>query len=92
MEITWDDNKARINFKKHGITFEEASSVLTSTSAITYEDTKSSEQRYVTIGFSVLARLLVVVTCYRDENKLRIISARKANKKERELYEKTVRI
>jgi len=86
--ILWDEKKALKNFKKHGITFEEASTVLLSNSAITFEDPDSiGERRYLSVGFSVKARLLFVVHCERSENEIRIISARKATKREARQYE-----
>ena len=91
MEITWDPVKAEKNIRKHGISFEEAATVLQSSLTITLEDFSSDEQRFVTIGISVKLRTLVVVHTYREETEIRIITARKATKKEQEMYEKRVR-
>lgn len=92
MDITWDHVKAEINFKKHGVSFEEAVTVIQSALTVTVEDdTSPDEQRFVTIGVSVKLRVLMVVHTYRDEEEIRIISTRKATKKEREVYEERVR-
>ncbi|MBF0124227.1 MAG: BrnT family toxin [Magnetococcales bacterium] len=83
---TWDTEKERINFNKHGIHFSTALSVLNDFVSLTREDDDVvGEQRFVTIGLDVLGRTLVVVWTYR-ENEIRLISARKATKKEQEKY------
>src|SRR5260221_8305727 len=65
MDITWDPIKADINLHKHGISFEEAVTVLQSAMTVTTEDDSSSdEQRFVTIGVSVKLRTLMVVHTY----------------------------
>ncbi len=92
MDITWDPIKADINFKKHGVSFEEAATVVQSAMTVTVDDeTSPEEQRFVTIGVSVKLRVLMVVHTYRAEEEIRIISARKATKKEREVYEERIR-
>ena len=91
MDITWDHSKAESNFKKHGISFEEAATVIQSTMTVTIEDHSTDEQRFATIGVSIKLRVLLVVHTYRDESEVRIISARKATKKERQEYEKRIR-
>ncbi len=75
----WDAGKARRNIRKHGVLFEEASTVFDDASAITAEDTSHSrtERRQVTIGRSIRGRLLVVAHTARG-NRIRIISARRA--------------
>lgn len=55
--------------------------------AVTIEDTRHVEQRFVTIGADILGRILVVVYAYSDEEEIRLISARKATPKERRVYE-----
>ena len=90
MIVEWDLRKAEVNLKKHGISFEEAQSVLFAEASIELEDRSHSEVRFIIIGFSKLTRLLTVVYAYKDEDKIRIISARKATKKEAHQYEKRI--
>jgi len=87
----WDPQKAKTNFEKHGITFDEASTVFKDTLSLTIEDPLHSydEERLVLIGMSYKNRLLVVVHTERGES-IRIISARKAVKRERKYYESNV--
>ena len=87
----WDPQKAKNNFEKHGIIFDEASTVFKDTLSLTTEDPLHSydEERLVLIGMSHKNRLLVVVHTEREES-IRIISARKAVKKERKYYESNV--
>lgn len=84
----WDLNKAKNNIRKHGVAFEEASTVFGDSLSITILDPmhSESEERFVTIGSSIRNRILVVVHTDRQDN-IRIISARKANSKERKNYE-----
>jgi len=85
----WDDAKALSNEKKHGVTFEEAQWAFEDKFALTHADERHStyEHRYIQIGLSRLANLLVVV--HTDESDcIRIISARKATKHEAEQYTK----
>lgn len=91
MDITWDPLKADINFKKHGISFEEAATVIQSAMTVTIEDASTDEQRFVTIGMSIKLRVIMVVHTYRDDEEIRIISARKATKKEQAVYEERIR-
>ena len=87
MEIVWDPNKAKINCQKHKIHFSDAESVLFDPYALTVEDIRSEgEQRHVSIGMDSQGRILAVVFTYRS-NKIRLISARRATKKERRYYE-----
>jgi uncharacterized protein len=90
MTIIWNPNKARANFKKHGISFEEAQTVLESDRQLILEDKVHNEERFIALGFSKHSNLLVVVYCYRLSDTIRIISARKATKKERSLYEERI--
>ena len=92
MDITWDSIKAEINFKKHGVSFEGAATVIQSALTVTVDDTSADEQRFATIGVSVKLRILMVVHTYRDDSEIRIISARKATKKEQEIYEERIRL
>ena len=85
----WDDNKNKANIEKHGISFEEAASVFQDEGALVIADDEhsESEERFILIGFSFKANLLVVCHCYREKDSIiRIISARKADKKERQKY------
>ena len=88
MYFEWDPTKARRNLAKHRISFEEAATVFGDRLSITIEDPihSSEEHRFVTIGISAQSRLLVVVHAERGEN-IRIISARRATKRERTIYE-----
>jgi uncharacterized DUF497 family protein len=87
----WDPQKAITNFEKHGITFDEASTVFKDNLSLTIDDPLHSydEERLVLIGMSYKNRLLVVVHTEREES-IRIISARKAVKRERRYYENNV--
>lgn len=89
-QYDWDKNKAKTNLKKHGISFEEAITVLQSKMTTVFEDRNHNEKRFVAIGYCAATHLLVVVYCYREEDIVRIISARKATKKERLQYEKGI--
>jgi hypothetical protein len=84
----WDPQKAESNIEKHGVSFEEASTVFRDPLSLTIDDPLHStgEVRMIQIGISHKNRLLVVVHTER-ENNIRIISARKATKKERNNYE-----
>jgi len=88
MKIEWDPGKAKLNLKKHGVSFEEAATAFSDPMAATGADPDHSmnEDRYVTFGLSGKGRLIVVSHTENDEI-IRIISARKASKGERELYE-----
>ena len=87
MDIEWDAGKAAANFKKHGIRFEEAATSLLDPLALAKEDDSSEgETRWVLVGMSTNARLLTVVYTLRDENRIRLISARKATRNEAAYY------
>ena len=84
----WDPAKAAANYRKHGISFDEAVSVFRDDRSITVYDPDHSsmaEDRFITIGASVWDRVLVVVHCDRGEG-IRLISARQATPREREQY------
>jgi uncharacterized protein len=90
MDCQWDPEKARANFKKHGVEFADAVGVFDDPEAITLEDPDSEgEQRFVSIGLDFLGRIIVVAYTYRGDD-LRLISARKATKKEVNIYEKRI--
>jgi hypothetical protein len=82
----WDPNKAKSNFKKHGIKFADAVRVFEDENAITIEDDHEKEDRFITIGMDFLSRILVVIYTFRDIV-IRIISARKATARERKIHE-----
>ena len=85
----WDDNKNRINLEKHGITFEEASTVFFDDRAILFDDPEHSidEDRFLLLGMSETAKVCIVCHCYRESDTvIRIISARQATRKEEERY------
>jgi uncharacterized protein len=87
MDIEWDAGKAAANFTKHRVRFEEAATSLLDPLALVQEDdTSEDEARWVLIGLSASARLLTVVYTLRDENRIRLISARKATRKEAACY------
>ena len=88
MVYEWEAGKARANLRKHGVSFEDASTVFLDPLALTYPDPDHSdtEEREVTIGLTSTRRALFVSHCARGAN-IRIISARKASKRERRQYE-----
>ncbi len=88
LEFEWDGAKARRNVKKHGVSFEEASTVFGDRLALTIPDPVHSEEedRFITLGESHRRRLLVVSFTDREE-RIRIISARVASRRERRQYE-----
>ncbi len=83
----WDPLKASSNLDKHGFDFADAVTVLEDHNAITITEDHEDEERFITLGLDGLGRLLVVVYCYRSEV-IRIISARKATKRETGQYER----
>jgi uncharacterized DUF497 family protein len=84
----WDESKAKGNLRKHGISFDEAVKVFDDPMALTMTDPDHSEdeRRFVTIGYSDRKRLVVVCHCDRP-GRMRLISARTANRRERRYYE-----
>ena len=93
MRFEWDPEKNRANYRKHGIRFEEAQTAFFDEEAILFDDPDHSddEDRFLLLGSSSLARALVVVHCLRGRgDTIRIISARKATKSEREAYARGV--
>ena len=85
----WDTIKNRINASKHGVSFEEAKTVFYDENALVINDPDHSinEDRFIILGYSRSARLLVVCHCYKESDTIiRIISARKATKTESEKY------
>lgn len=91
MIYEWDPRKAEANIRKHGVSFEEAATVFVDSLAVTYTDPDHSdeESREVTIGYSARHRLLFVSHCPRRGH-IRIISTRRATRKERKQHEETI--
>jgi len=82
VHIEFDEAKARANLKKHGVSFAEAATALFDEKALSMEDPYAREEsRYILLGMSELARLLMVVYTVRH-NRIRLISARKATRRE----------
>lgn len=91
ISFEWDDNKVAINEAKHHITFSEASTVFADENAILFDDPNHSqeEERFMMLGLSDHAKMLIVCHCYRCmDDVIRIISARKATKNETTQYYK----
>jgi len=88
LTFEWDPMKASINLEKHGISFDEASTTFQDILSLTIPDPLHSEgeERFVLLGYSVLNRLLVVVHT-EQHDMIRIISARRATRKEALTYE-----
>jgi uncharacterized DUF497 family protein len=87
VRLLWDSAKAKANLAAHGISFAEAATVFDDDHAITREDTDSvGEQRFVTLGLSGVGNLLVVVYAWRGPRIIRVISAWKANARQRKQY------
>ena len=89
IKFEWDENKNLINQKKHKISFEEAKTVFYDIEAIVIDDPEHSEEeeRFIILGLSKKANLLVVCHCYRaSDTIIRIISARKATVNETRQY------
>ena len=88
MRLEWDPRKAQANLRTHGVSFAEAVTVLEDDFALTREDPDGAEEeRFVTLGLSNAGHLLVVVYAFREPHVIRVISAWKANRRQRELYE-----
>lgn len=89
IEFAWDRKNAAENVRKHGVSFEEASTAFVDPFArITFDpDHSDGEDRFVLLGLSTAGRMLVVCHCYREsEQVIRIISAREANRRETKQY------
>lgn len=89
LRFEWDPVKAAANFRKHGVSFDEARTVFEDDEALFMADPDHSvdEDRWVLLGMSGTARVLVVVHCERAAGTvMRLISARKADRQERDLY------
>ncbi len=90
MEITWDDIKEQANIRKHGVSFEEAVSVIYNPLSLFASNAHPKGDRYEYLGYSDQNRVLYVVTVEETDDVVRIISARKAESHEREAYEKGI--
>ena len=87
MRIEWDEGKRRANLRKHGIDFADAVEVFHDLIALTREDRRHEDDRFMTLGVDFVGRLLVVIYTYPDPETIRVISARKAGPNERKQYE-----
>lgn len=89
IEFEWDPAKDTSNQQKHGISFDEAKSVFSDDFARLIADPEHSEEeeRFILLGTSIESNLLIVCHCIRNGETVRIISARKADRKERRTYE-----
>ncbi len=86
MVYQWNRDRAAANLRKHGVDFADAVFVFSDDLAITISDDRFDEERFITIRLDTFNRLLVVVYTLRD-NEIRLISARKATRQERQQYE-----
>ena len=91
LTFEWDPRKERSNLAKHGVGFEQTSTIFGDRSSLTIPDPEHSqtEERYITIGRTFTDKLLVVVHTERGNN-IRLISARRASRRERRFYEKVI--
>jgi uncharacterized protein len=85
----WNERKARANQRKHKVDFADAATVFEDNRAVTVAEDDPEEERYVTLGMDALGRILVVVYTLRGE-RIRIISARRTTRREREEYEQSL--
>ena len=90
LNFQWDDNKARSNLAKHGVSFEEAATVFGDALSLTIPDPAHSqkEDRFIILGMSHKGKLLVVVHTERGDS-IRLISARRASRRERQSHEES---
>ena len=88
MRIEWDQRKADLNYRKHGVSFEEAADALEDTLSkiLPDPDHSADEERFIAFAMSSRGRLLVIAHTYRGDT-IRLISARKATAQERRIYE-----
>lgn len=91
LTFEWDLRKARSNLAKHGVGFDEATTIFGDPFSLTIPDPEhsSAEERYITMGTAFNAKLIVVVHTDRGDN-IRIISARRASRRERKCYEENI--
>ncbi len=89
IRFSWNEGKNRVNQRKHGVAFEEAKTVFYDERAIEFADPDHSarEDRFLMLGLSERLRMVLVCHCFRENDAvIRIISARKATRRERERY------
>jgi uncharacterized DUF497 family protein len=86
MEAEWDPAKARANLRQHGVRFADAVTAMEDVRAISVRDEREDEERWISIGMDSLARMLVVIYTWHDE-RIRLISARPATRREAKQYE-----
>ena len=86
MDIEWDPRKAAANLRKHGVDFADAVVALEDENALTIEDTEQNEQRFKTLGMGPNINVLYVVHAHYEDETIRIISARKADRSETKQY------
>jgi len=87
VEFEWDERKARTNLRRHRVDFADAATVFEDDRAVTVTDEEQNEERFSTLGLDALGRELVVIYTMRGK-RIRIISARRATRREREEYHK----
>jgi len=89
LRFSWDPRKAAANLRKHGISFDEATTAFADPLSITVPDPDHSadERRFLLVGLSLRQRLLVVIHAERSESDIQLISARLASRRERHIYE-----
>lgn len=90
MRVSWDSAKARENLRKHGVDFADAAVALEDVYALTAKDEDHAEQRFKTLCMDPYLNVLLVVHAYREQDEIRLISARKANRVERIRYSERV--
>jgi uncharacterized DUF497 family protein len=86
VDFEWNQRKAAANLKRHGVDFADAATIFEDDRALTIEDDRHDEDRFITLGTDALGQLLVVVYTFRGD-RIRIISARNATARERRQYE-----
>ena len=90
LKLTWDPKKAAVNIRKHGVSFEEASTAFGDPLSVTVPDPlhEAGERRFILIGHSAQGRMVVVVHTEEEDNP-RLISAREATRAEKRTYEQS---
>ena len=86
MQVTWDPQKARSNLTKHGVDFADAAVALEDLNALMVEDFDHPERRFKTLAMSPSSDVLLIVHTEHDQETIRIISARKADRSEESFY------
>ena len=86
MDYGWDPRKAADNLRKHNVDFADGVVALEDENALTIEDPDHGERRFKTLGMGPALNILFVVYCERTKNRIRIISARKSDRKETKQY------